>query len=53
MNLLLFGDSITFENEPTKYTISELMFQGKNIPLACNNEVITIRQNERKYQAWR
>jgi len=39
---LLFGDSITFENEPTKYKVSELMFQGKNIPFACNNELITI-----------
>lgn len=39
---MLFGDSITFENEPTKYKVSELMFQGKNIPFACNNELITI-----------
>ena len=36
------GDSITFENEPTKYRVSELMFQDKNIPFACNNELITI-----------
>ena len=36
------GDSITFEKEPTKYKVSELMFQGKNIPFACNNELITI-----------
>lgn len=36
------GDSITFENEPTKYRVSELMFQNKNIPFACNNEIITI-----------
>lgn len=36
------GDSITFEHEPTKYRISELMFQDKNIPFACNNELITI-----------
>lgn len=36
------GDSITFENEPTKYRISELMFQNKNIPFACNNELVTI-----------
>jgi len=34
---------ITFENEPTKYRISELMFQNHNIPFACDNEVITIR----------
>ncbi len=39
---IAIGDSITFENEPTKYTISELMFQGKNIPFACDNELITI-----------
>ena len=37
------GDFITFENEPTKYRISELMFQNHNIPFACDNEVITIR----------
>lgn len=36
------GDYITFENEPTKYHVSELMFQNKNIPFACNNELITI-----------
>ncbi|MCI8621902.1 MAG: U32 family peptidase [Clostridia bacterium] len=39
---LALGDSITFENEPTKYRVSELMFQNKNIPFACNNELITI-----------
>lgn len=39
---IAIGDSITFEQEPTKYKISELMFQGNNIPFACNNEVITI-----------
>lgn len=42
MSLLQFGDSITFEKEPTKYRISELMFQEKNIPFACHNEMITI-----------
>ncbi len=47
------GDSITFENEPTKYRISELMFQNHNIPFACDNEIITIRQNERQYFSWR
>lgn len=39
---LALGDSITFENESTKYRVSELMFQGNNIPFACNNELITI-----------
>lgn len=39
---LALGDSITLENEPTKYRVSELMFQGNNIPFACNNELITI-----------
>lgn len=39
---IAIGDSITFENEPTKYRVSELMFQGNNIPFACNNELITI-----------
>ena len=39
---LALGDSITFENEQTKYRVSELMFQDKNIPFACDNEMITI-----------
>lgn len=39
---LALGDTITFENEPTKYRVSELMFQGKNIPFSCHNEQITI-----------
>lgn len=42
MIILQFGDTITFENEPTKYRVSELMFQGNNIPFACDNELITI-----------
>ncbi|MCI9365919.1 MAG: hypothetical protein HFJ54_05035 [Clostridia bacterium] len=50
---MLFGDSITFENEPTKYKISELMFQENNIPFACDNEVVTIRSYERKNCSWR
>lgn len=37
------GDSISFENENSKYRVSELMFQDKNIPFACDNEMITIR----------
>ena len=36
------GDSITFENEPTKYRVSELMFEDHNIPFACDNEIVTI-----------
>ena len=39
---LSIGDSITFENENTKYKVSELIFKGNNIPFACNNELITI-----------
>ncbi len=42
-DILTLGDSITFENEPTKYRVSELMFQDKNIPFACDNQIITIR----------
>lgn len=52
-DILAVGDSVTFENEPTKYRVSELMFQDKNIPFACDNEVITIRANERKNFSWR
>ena len=36
------GDTVSFEHESTKYKVSELMFQGNNIPFACNNELITI-----------
>ncbi len=43
---IAIGDFVTFENEPTKYRISELMFQNHNIPFACDNEVITIRKDE-------
>ena len=39
---IAIGDSISFENEEGKYRVSELMFQNKNIPFACDNEVITI-----------
>ncbi len=39
---IALGDSVTFENEPAKYRVSELMFQEKNIPFACNNKKITI-----------
>ena len=49
MTVLLFGDSITFENEPTKYRVSELMYDKKNIVFACNDELVTVRQDERKY----
>ncbi len=42
-DMLALGDSITFENEPeSKYKVSELMFQDKNIPFACDNELVTI-----------
>jgi len=43
MKELQSGDSVTFENEPTKYNVSELMLKGKNIPSASHNELVTIR----------
>jgi putative protease len=36
------GDTITFENEPTKYTVSELMVKGKNITTADKKELVEI-----------
>lgn len=39
---IAIGDSITFENESSKYKVSELMFQGKNLHFACDNKLITI-----------
>lgn len=47
MIALHFGDSITFENEPTKYRISELMYDKRNIVFANNDELVTVRQDER------
>ena len=41
-DFLALGDSITFENEPTKYRVSELMFQDKNVPFVCDNELVTV-----------
>ncbi len=41
-DILALGDSITFENEPTKYRVSELMFQDKNVPFVCDNELVTV-----------
>lgn len=46
-DFLAVGDSITFENENKKYRVSELIFQNKNIPFACDNEMVTIRKDER------
>ena len=36
------GDNITFENENTKYTISELMIKNKNIEKANNGMLVEI-----------
>lgn len=36
------GDSITFEKEPTKYTISELMKDKQNLTIARSNQKVTI-----------
>lgn len=36
------GDTITFENEDTKYTISELMQDNKNLTTAGSSQKITI-----------
>lgn len=36
------GDSVSFENENTKYTISELMIKNKNIITGFSEQVVTI-----------
>lgn len=36
------GDTIGFENETTKYTISELMIKGKNVTSANNKQLVEI-----------
>lgn len=35
------GDGISFENEPTKYTISELMYKDKNIKTGSSGDIVT------------
>ncbi len=39
---LALGDTIQFEKEDTKYTISELMVKGKNIPSAHAKQLVEI-----------
>ena len=41
-NSIGIGDTVTFENEPTKYTISELMLDNTNIKDAKDGQLITI-----------
>ena len=41
-NSISLGDTISFDNSHTKYTISELMMDGKNISSANNGQKITI-----------
>ena len=40
-NSVSIGDGISFENEPTKYTISELMYKDKNIKTGSSGEIVT------------
>ena len=39
---LSIGDTISFEKEPTKYTVSELMQKNKNIQKATKGEIVEI-----------
>lgn len=41
-NTLAIGDTIQFEEENTKYTVSELMLKGKNIPSASSGQLVEI-----------
>ena len=54
---LSIGDSISFENEQTKYTISELLNKNQNIKKAKSNETVTfgrmkgnIKQGDKIYK---
>lgn len=40
-NNLAIGDSISFENENTKYTVSELMDKNQNIKAASSSQYVT------------
>ena len=40
-NEVAIGDGISFENESTKYTISELMYKDKNIKIGSCGDVVT------------
>ena len=40
-NSVSIGDGISFENEPTKYTISELMYKDKNIKKGSSGDIVT------------
>ena len=40
-NEVAIGDGISFENEPTKYTISELMYKDKNIKKGSSGDIVT------------
>jgi len=39
---IALGDTVSFENEESKYTISELMIQNQNVPEASIKEKVTI-----------
>ena len=41
-NTLSLGDTISFEKENSKYTVSELMLQNENITTAKNKQVVKI-----------
>lgn len=41
-NSICLGDTISFEKEPSKYTISELIIKGKNIPSASCKQTATV-----------
>ena len=40
-NSISIGDGISFENESTKYTISELMYKDKNIKTGSSGDIVT------------
>lgn len=42
INSLSLGDTIEFEKENTKYTVSELMLKGKNVQTASSKQLIEI-----------
>lgn len=49
---LSIGDTISFELEPSCYTVSELMQNNQNLSTASAKQTVKIRSYERKYSYW-
>ena len=50
---LAIGDTISFEKEESKYMVSELMIQNKNVPKANSKDRVTIGRMKGNIRYWR